>query len=349
MADQPAPTVQRSLVLLVPGFREKPQRNQGLELLVRHFAAFLGCADTTSVNVAGYAGRRVTIRHVQYDLFELYWQDLATQLTDEKVWTQLWRGLILLSVWAGRALRVFRRYWQWAAYLIVGLLVLLFWYWGVIGVGLNSVGSVPWITSKAIVEQAKFVGTWMLSFPVWAVGSLILGALAINVGLIADVTDVITRYFSGSIESNGLTLREQFGAMICQSVSALTGQQRYDTVTIVGHSLGAAIAIDAMAAQHNDWLPSCRLVTLGGFLEFLQSVYPDLKTRMDACMREPKVTAWTDYYATDDPLSSHQPLTTSDAKYAGIKTNNGAGLVDRVTGKSHRYYFKNPQVLQSLA
>jgi len=134
-----------------------------------------------------------------------------------------------------------------------------------------------------------------------------------------------------------------------ESVGGIMGQQQYDKVIIIGHSFGAAIVIDAIGAPHNEWLPKCELVTLGAFLEFLQSVYPDVKGRTDACLARPQVTAWADYYATDDAFSSHKPLTNSVPKYAGIKTNNGAGIVDRVTGKSHAYYFANAQVLQTLA
>src|ERR1700724_2648234 len=99
MPDEVIPVPEDKLILVVPGFHQKPQRNQTLEQITRHLSVFLGCPEGAPVNVAGYAGKQIATeskRATTYHLFELYWQDLGTQLSDEKIHVQLLRGLGLL-------------------------------------------------------------------------------------------------------------------------------------------------------------------------------------------------------------------------------------------------------------
>jgi hypothetical protein len=338
-----------NLILLVPAFREKPQRNQSVETLVSHFAAWFGRANATSINVAGYVGKHITGGPTQtkYQFFALYWQDLATQLTNEKIYTQIVRGAVLLIARAWRALTR-PKYLAWGLYLTLGLMAMAIWLYGISASGLSTLGNVQGL-DKTLVDEARRLATAMLAWPVLVYVTMLLGVLSINLGTIVDITDLINRYFTETIEPNQLTLREQYGKMICQSVSSLVEQGPFDKVTIVGCSFGCAIIVDAIAGVHNEWLPTCTLVTLGGFLEFLTAQYPSIEQRIQACLKEPRISRWFDFYASDDLLTTNSPLATDSKAYCGVLTNSGAGLLDRITGRSHSYYFKNQEVLKAIA
>ncbi|QBR03204.1 hypothetical protein [Paraburkholderia pallida] len=126
----------------------------------------------------------------------------------------------------------------------------------------------------------------------------------------------------------------------------------YERITLLAHSFGSAVAVDAVAriAVDTDVAPPLLpfdFVTAGSPLEFLMSREPVYEQRIQRCITSALVRRWIDFYALTDSLCSKVPLADEPkCSHEGIEL--GYSEFEAFLGLAHDAYFEHPRVLEAV-
>ncbi|RQS65787.1 hypothetical protein DID96_25525 [Burkholderia sp. Bp8963] len=126
----------------------------------------------------------------------------------------------------------------------------------------------------------------------------------------------------------------------------------YQRITLLAHSFGSAVAVDAIAriVADADAAPPLQpfdLVTAGSPLEFLISRDRTYEQRIQRCKASALVCRWLDFYALTDSLCSKVPLG-NESKCSNEGVALGYSEFEAFLGLAHDAYFEHPRVLQAV-
>jgi hypothetical protein len=125
--------------------------------------------------------------------------------------------------------------------------------------------------------------------------------------------------------------------------------ERYRRIVLVAHSLGTAVAADALAEGKVDGfrVPPLDFITLGSPLEFLALYGPDTQTSVERCLNA--VCSWWDFYDLKDAFCSRVPLSDLlEQKFHARQISLGYSWLASLTGGAHSAYFDDPEVLTRI-
>ena len=277
-----------------------------------------------------------------YDIRELAWADLRPSMKDVSVYRRLLRGARLVSYWAPP---LFRRMPSTSnglrGWFFLGVILLFVWYSAALVAACQTLSPyIPdWIAGlhPALAVKAKPSG-WLLV--------AVLGLLGVKV-LTDGVDGAWSTYaFMADRESLRRKLRLRLRGMLsCFANDA----ERYRRIVLVAHSLGTAVAVDALAEREIDGfrVPPLDLITLGSPLEFLALCGPEIQTSVDRCLNA--VRSWSDFYAPKDAFCSRVPLMDLlEQKFQARQISLGYSWFDSLIGRAHNAYFDDPEVLTRI-
>lgn len=192
-----------------------------------------------------------------------------------------------------------------------------------------------------------FVAFWVLSIfgfhQLWfTLLAAIFAASSFALGDAADVVDAYRRYLLEARDSLRDRLRNRVVALLDKVSDA-----GYVSVTIVGHSFGALLAVDAIPHYKRGMI---RLVTIGASFSYLNDLEPScLSTIIECCEKSGLVTRWIDITSLDDPIAGGIEAVGSargrvESRYIRLEHN----FAEYMTGVVHEAYFTNEEVREVM-
>lgn len=290
------------------------------------------------------------------DVFEAYWADMAVATGELSPWARLWSGFDLLLYWvfSPRTWRAFGRSATIALGLMAGGALLILWYVSLAILVAAALRADP-AQTRAITDipllqallDGFFAATgWIEATAPWAIVTLALAAFK------ADELAAMARFSQDYLENrrnaDGTGLRDRVRRRVAATLERVL-EEPYREIVVVGHSFGSVIAIDILAGwpHPQDW-ERLRLVTLGSPAAVLECRSPWLKSECERLLgRRPEV--WIDCYSPSDWLCT---AVTGHADVYPAQSHElvfEGPLLDRLTGRTHLYYYHDARVLEMLA
>jgi hypothetical protein len=340
-------------VLLVPGFNPNGRGYSMRQVVIGMQQTYPGSAsvDADAAKVAGLPpGDRITVggdKPRVIDMFEIWWFDDVKLLSKSKWWVRLFRGLQLCFAWLISSIRVVRQARIWTFAMIAGSLLLGFALWSTLALALKSVANLDLISHDV---KASLSGTsdWMLNNVVWAWASVMLAAVNVSLDFSTDIIDVVDRYLRRQSDGDGPSIDAMLKTRVADAANRIAESGRYGSITILGHSFGALIAVDYLADSAFRG-PAATLITTGGFFAFLRfqraRVIDDV---MRDCAANNRVLRWKDFYSRDDFIGTKTPTVVSSSLFNTEEVRHPAGFINKMNGKTHDLYFYDPTVMRSI-
>jgi len=352
-------------VILIPGL-EKVERFARRDLLV----ANLQLLETRplepgpGVLIDGEAGKRLTPSPLRggeatgpaIDVFEAYWADMAAGPGELTPWARLWSGFDLLLYWvfSPRTWRAFGRSSTIALGLMAGGALLVLWYLSLailVAAALRAdptqtqaIAGIPLL--KALLDGFFAATGWIEATAPWAIITLALAAFKADE--LAAMAQFSKDYLENRRHDAVMGLRDRVRHRVAATVERVLAEP-YGEIVLVGHSFGSVIAIDLLAGwpHPGDW-PRLRLVTLGSPEAVLECRSHWLAAE---CRRllERQPAAWVDCFSPSDWLcaavTGHRQVYPESSRQLVFE----GPRLDRLTGRTHMYYYYDARVLEILA
>lgn len=271
MSDQP----HRRAVILVPGYSRRESlaaRDQLVSSLQHYSDGFeTSVSDPTSkesFNIVTVNARdRKTDQKIDLDVYEAYWGDLVPDWSEESPWQRFKRGSLLMWYWApGGVVRASLKGQlptRTTVAFCIAALMLVLWYIVIVSLFFQAVGSTdgdtetptwvqqiltghPW--AERAVDFLRGMGDWPLI--AFLVGLFGLGALE----RLANVSTFLKAYLRDDVMGEDtIGVRAKARKRLYHALDFVADDARkYDDIHIVAHSLGGAIAVDALAEYGED-------------------------------------------------------------------------------------------------
>lgn len=321
----------RRAIILVPGFGRKEQGNERDKLAsaMRTYAdgwkvvlADEAPADTVRLIATSREGDVVNT----IDLYEAYWGDLIPDWSEESPLNRFKRGTNLIWYWLTGGLRGWlaqRRVPPRTSFaMVIAALMLLFWYLIVILFVVQIIGTGGYklpaelASIKPLETLWNTIGDWaktaigsaVIVFAIWLWG---LGFLE-QFANISAYTKAYLRdeTFGGSEIGLRAKARHRVLAALDTVEAAETAQdgRSYDEIGVVAHSLGGAIALDALA-EYGPRLEKTVLMTWGSALGSLAQQEPLIERQIARLYEsETRIHNWIDIVFRKDFMGSKAPL-----------------------------------------
>ncbi len=313
------------------------------------------------VKIAGQSGRRFSYESISgeqkhLDIYETYWTDLVDKLSAHTVKDQITRGLFLFIYW------LFSRIWTMATksrllfgQFLIGISLLVFWYYGNIAIGLTAIGQnpsafgvqfLPTEWGQALAALGKTLGGW----PIWVGMSLLLSFLPIPINTVVDVTDFTTRYLEEDAEVGTGVLRDRIRQRVATALSDVIKEAEYERVTVLAHSMGVLVGIDLLGDYHPKNSKPIRYISLGGPVEFASYKAPWVMAETVKCLNNATVVTWEDYHSDQDWLCTKTPIPKSEnaAKFTSQRIQIRTSFAKQLSGEAHNAYFVERSLLERL-
>ena len=323
----------RELVILIPALARRSQMAYGdrlsdsIENYLETHREFIdsyrrvGCQ---GVNRAQFDIRFRNGEHKVVDTFEVSWNDLRPEIRQSSIPLA---GFLLIGYWLNA--RMFRSIPPTSRSMrrafVLGVLFLLVWY----GITLLAVAQ---FSQLFPVLFSKSFQTWVSW--IWVFATALLASRYVNDGIDGSYTTYCYLKNRGGLRDR---VRRRIISAFWEVRERLAS---YSRITVLAHSFGSAVAVDAIAdiataAREEQPLHQLDL-TIGSPLEYLTFREPTIMERIERCAASPIVTRWVDFYASTDSLCSKVPFGTdrkcfSEAIELGYSE---LGLVSRKCGWS---------------
>lgn len=331
--------------------------------------------DSTDMN--GYAARRLTAKarregaeEIQIDIFEAYWADMIPTDAPLNPVRRVVRGFTLIAYWFfGGTARLFRR----PNYLGFGLalsgVLLVIWYFSLLLVAAKALLSDPstlpsWLTEAVNAArvakltnggQTETVGliqaavSWIEAIPWYgAIAAMFAGLPADRMASIAEFSKAyLTDEQAGDAPAG---VRARTKQRLVDLLETVYGRkENYDEVIVVGHSMGAAIAVDALADYGEDRART-RLFTWGSPLQVFSAQEPQMAQELNKLLSAtPPLADWIDVTLPNDWVASKAP---GHAERFGseksISATSPQGWIAGWNASSHQDYYRAPEALLPL-
>lgn len=306
-------SLQRDLIIYVPGYTGGQPRGASLNSLLR--PSLQQMAEVAEVEptagCAGFAARLPDGREV--DFFEIYWESDVRFFGDiPNPWNRLQRGVSLVYYWSRLPiLRAAAEAKFMVVPLISGMVLLMLW---LILLTYSLFEKSPIFESVQHSSAAQYLVTAykpiLTKFPWLTVEHLhdafiVLLAAATLFNPMINLSDLFKRYLAADLDEQGQQLPAALNHFTVSAIRALIGSKQYNQVTVLGHSFGAVLAVDAIASKRLSDLGRMRLITLGGFFYVLQLRSDKFCSIINDCLsrRAFELTSWIEFWSPKDWLS----------------------------------------------
>ncbi|MDJ0736869.1 MAG: hypothetical protein QNJ47_22850 [Nostocaceae cyanobacterium] len=302
------------------------------------------------VNIPGHSSKRFGVYSQQtllkqIDIYEAFWLDIIAdqRLSNKDFRTKLLGGTDLLIYWLFSP--VWKAFYE-APSLIIGLLLslltLVFWYYGILVTLIKEVGENNHVFEQVIPinwgENATFIGQILDGWSFFIFIGIILSILgSFSVDKLIDKAHFVKRYL-GNV--GGILLRNKIRSRLRKITDDVL--YNYDKLTIVAHSFGAIIATDLLADY--DSTKQVEYITLGASLKLLSYRSKWIKKEIKKCLDNQFISEWNDFYSMQDWLGGKTPIS-SVSNSAKIKFHEfpiQCSFIDRLLGITHIAYLSNP-------
>jgi len=332
----------RELVILIPGLARKSQQaygdrlSDGIEDYLDAHRELIESYRRVASQESGRARFEIKLKNGQQkvvDAIEVTWNDLRPQIRPSS--TPL-VGLVLIFYWFSARMwrsipatsKPMRR-----AY-VAWILFLLSWYVLTILAFAQFSEFIPDLVSKNFDGLIKVI---------WLFATMVLASRYVTDGI--DGSYTLYCYFKNR---DGLydRVRRRIISFFWQIRDEI---EPFKRVTLLAHSFGSAVAVDAIAgiatrALEEQPLQRVELITIGSPLEYLSFREPSIRKRIEQCVSCPILTRWVDLYASTDALCSKAPFG-SNRKCTAEAIELGYSELEAQLGLSHDAYFEHPRVL----
>ncbi|XDA97676.1 alpha/beta hydrolase [Sulfitobacter sp. LCG007] len=321
--------MKKRAVILVPSL-ERLERFGARERLIRAMESYGSGFRVDRVDIenatekdsaAVIAWDRETGEAVEMHVYEAFWGDLVPDWSKESPWARFRRGLGLIVYWAAGG--VARALWRLEVpartvlAMFVASMLLLLWYLTVIAVLVQALGTAD-STMPAPIEDLLARFGWTESIVAWTdrlrnLPLLVFLVMLFGLGRlenIANISSFIKDYLRDQqLSRTDIGLRAKTRARLVGLLDHVTANdQDYDEVHVVGHSLGGAIAVDALAGYGRP-LPRTALHTWGAGLGLLVQQDAWVERRIGALYACPsRLADWRDVVFPSDVMASPRPL-----------------------------------------
>jgi hypothetical protein len=351
-------SVRKEAVVFVPALTAQ-DKDFYLDLLSAGFTEHL---ESTSVKVkdigeaktAGNSGKRFELHTDSeklkiVDVYEAYWGDLFSKLSDKDLKTRLLSGTSLTFYWfLGKIWASAREAPALFIGVFISLMFLIFWYYGIIVMALTAIGQdnnffgFP-IDCKLATKLGQ-IGTSLGGWSVWLIASALLNIIPVNIGV--DIANFTKKYLDE--DTDGRIIRVKTRQRISVVLNDILNENIYDKVTILAHSFGVTIATDLLADYHNP--TKIRYISMGGALKVLSYKAEWIEKEIEKCLNNDTLETWIDFYSDRDWMCTKTPLPKgcSSNKIQYRKINLKFSLLKQMSGESHNHYFTDENVLKTI-
>ena len=326
----------RRAIIMVPGISRREQlatRDQLVESIY-YYSEGYATVTSDSKESSGFNYRTVTAtsleengEEVTLDVYEAFWGDLVPDWSKESPWQRFKHGLTLITYWAlgGLARSIARREIppRTSFAMVIAGLILIFWYLTVVTVLAKAIADgnsgMPDFINTYFVENET--GIWLLAkvkslgaWPIFTFALLVLGMGRVE--SFANIAAFLKAYFRDDpINGSNVGLRAKSRKRVISvlnHVHQVAGEadsaDRYDEVFVVAHSLGGAIAVDALA-EYGANLATTTLITRGSSLGALVQQEPLIQHEIAKFyISKTRISNWTDIVFTMDMMGSKVPI-----------------------------------------
>lgn len=297
-------------------------------------------------------------------IHEMYWGDLAPSWADETPWRRFVRGTHLVGYWLvfGPASLKAQGSRTTRAFMILAAFLLLVWYASVAVVMVEAVASTyagsalpGWladglslvgVTSDALMQCYEALKS---AVPFTLFGGLFLLRPIDGMAKLSAFVRMYLRDEGGSGDGPGIRAKAR-RRVVDLLDKLLKDPAGPDEIVIIGHSLGGAIAVDALA-EVGQALPRIALHTWGSSLSLLagteRQVLDEIRTLQ---LAKPGLAAWVDVVETSDFLGSRVPEVadaTAGSRIVRLDVTRPVGNWTDVT-EAHNYYFRSQTAIEAL-
>ncbi|MDW4499725.1 alpha/beta hydrolase [Sulfitobacter sp. D35] len=329
--------MRKRAVILVPSL-ERLERFGARERLVHAMTRYASGFRVEPIEIDQSTGKdacglvatdRETLEAIEMHVYEAFWGDLVPDWSKESPWARFRRGLHLIWYWAaGGVARAIVRL-EFPARTVMAMLVasllLLLWYFTVISVLVQAIGTADSTVPTAIEEALASFG-WTEPLVRWfdelqSLPLLLFLIMLFGLGRLENISNIssfIKDYLRDQqINKTEIGVRAKTRARLVELLDHVHGMDPgYDEVHVVGHSLGGAIAVDALAGYGKP-LPKTTLHTWGAGLGLLVQQDAWVERRVGALYACPsRLADWRDVVFRSDVMASPRPL---PHKYRGRK------------------------------
>ena len=344
-------------LILIPGL-DPAQQDHYRDVLVRNLVTVEEAVRVLERGDAGVPGERVVSLHVDglhveegseqattLHVYEAWWGDLVERPEQHTPARAILEGFQLLAYWLHPSLRpAFTQSRFLALSLVLSSLLLLLWYVGILTAGLAAIGADG--SLGALSEHARAFADTVGGHAIWVALAGVLALLPVN-ALVA-IAGFTRRYLTNMSRADETGIRDAIRARV-QRVLRQTDAQGYDRTVIVAHSFGTVIAADLIAELSPHEGRQLQVITLGSPARVLAYRSRWMSKTLERAIASPVVTAWHDYYSEQDWMCSAMleadrpnPLRQSH------RLEREAPLADRLTGVTHKAYFRDREVLGGI-
>jgi hypothetical protein len=314
--DRPLDAQPRNALIFVDGFTPAYARSISWSTLDQ-LLALLGTdrGFGSAIRVGTQEGYRFQSGNFTCDVFEVMWDDRLDRLSDKPLMFRVLRTAALVFTSLPKSAReILGPNRAFAFQTLSGLIAIIFF---------------------AIFTILSFFGLHQIWFTLLA---LLFASTSVAMGDVTDVVDAYHRYLLEPTDTLRLRLRNR-AIHVFDEVH--TGS--YSSVTIVAHSFGALLAIDAIphAVVNN-----IRLATVGASFSYIHDLEPvEVSNTINTCVQSGRVARWVDVTSTDDPVAGGIDAigsiqTNADKRPIELKPNRW----EYITGEVHDAYFSNGEV-----
>lgn len=341
-------------IILVPGFAKREQleaRDRLVESLTHYSDGYMTRTATGSDAADGNAvvikatARGEPQRDLEVHVFEAYWGDLIPDWGRESPWARAKRGFALILYWVfgglGRALWRRELPARTIGVMAVAGMLLLLWYLLALTVLFQALGPEVSETATAGVEQvgqgsgapawltAILPDTWVSASWIAKLASLdqlpviafLIGLLGVgHIEKIANIAAFTKAYLKDDVLGDatvGLRAKARHRVLpILDQVYA--SDQNFDEVYVVAHSMGGAVAIDALAECGTD-LARTTLFTWGSALGVMVQQEPLIEAEIRKFYQSPtRIRNWVDVVLPGDFMGSKVPIPKVEGSYQSL-------------------------------
>lgn len=329
---------------LIPGI----ESTEGFKIIEKQNSKILG---QTGIKIK----LTIPIKEKSIEIYEVYWDDVIDRLSSKKERDKFFSGFQTIFYWLQNSFKVINLSIYIFLQSTILMLLLIFWYIGIILVVFESVSQDPSFLGLFEIPQdfASQLGSFSSSFQawkIWIIVSAIVALLPISLDTIVDLIDFSRRYSNNYKNEKNKSYRSLVRNRLQATVDDVVQVGDYDRITILSHSFGVLISTDFLGDYQpaNQQLhPSFRYITWGGVMETSKSSNSWLAADVNKCIRSEYVKQWNEFYSKQDWLSgpiSHQ----KSPKYISKEIKFNLSFFKKVLGLSHKQYFAEDKLLRHL-